>query len=149
VARALAADATWQAIVVDVGRVVGVGAEIHPPGVVPPPETWSAEAASSNSYSPSARVKREVTARDQHCIVPGCTGSPLPEEYDHIEPYDPAKPPGEQTIAGGIQILCKTHHQLKTHHGWRFARDPLTGVTTITTTTGTTIEVPPHRILTV
>jgi hypothetical protein len=143
VARELAKDATWQAVVVESGRVVGLGSKIHPPGVVPPPEDWLSETAHSHGYIPSDSVKAQVMARDQRCMVPGCTGSVRPLEYDHVEPFDPSKPADQQTVAANVEILCKAHHQLKTHHGWQFHRDSATGATTITTSDGTTITVPP------
>jgi hypothetical protein len=147
VARLLAADATWQALALDAGRIVGVGTAIHPPGAVPSPDQWPSEAARSNGYSPSSQVKQQVLVRDQHCVVPGCEAPPMAAEFDHIVPFDPSVPADQQSVAENLELACKLHHELKTHYGWTYDRDRDTGRTTITTPSGASVTAEPRRIL--
>ncbi|MDR1823825.1 MAG: HNH endonuclease [Bifidobacteriaceae bacterium] len=152
--RLLAQHATWQTLVTEAGRVIGLGDQAHPPPgegwgtgweggsgpAWPPPEEWPSETLSCDSYTPSPRLRQLIEIRDEECAVPGCDVPAARCELDHIQPFDSLKPAGGQTVAANLQPLCKSHHQLKTHHGWVFSRDSATGTTTVVTHDGTSVS---------
>ncbi len=100
----------------------------------------------SRSYRPSGRLAAYVAARDSTCRFPGCRVPAWRCYLDHIDPFDDRRPAVEQTTADNLQALCRYHHRLKTHGGWRVERDPLTGATTWTSPTGQVYICPPHRV---
>lgn len=71
-----------------------------------------------HSYQPSAALREIVTARDQTCTFPGCARSSTGADLDHRENFD-----GTNTTAENLHPLCRTHHRLKTHGGWRVTLD--------------------------
>ena len=92
----LLADAVVAALEVDDGEVLRVA---HLGRVIP------------------ARVRTALLERDRKCVVPGCsTDSGL--EIDHIRPIAA----GGRTELANLCRLCRHHHYLKTHHGWRISR---------------------------
>ncbi|MDR2565504.1 MAG: HNH endonuclease [Bifidobacteriaceae bacterium] len=133
IARQIAEDATWQALVEDAGRIIGLGDRVHPPGTIPRPGDWPANTLADNTYQAGPKLRALLEARDQGCCVPNCSAPPGRCETDHRVPFDPARPANTQTTGANTQLLCKAHHQLKTHHGWRHQHDPNTGQATITT----------------
>lgn len=112
-ARAVAQDGTWRALLVDgAGQVTGRG------GV---------------SYRPGADLTGTVLARDTTCRFPGC-GVPAQRcDLDHVTPFTLARPASEQTVPDNLQALCRHHHRLKTHGGWTVNRDAEKGSTAWTT----------------
>jgi hypothetical protein len=93
-ARALAADGTWRAWIADAsGTVVATG---------------------TRGYAPSAAVARLVRAREPHCRMPGCRHPATRCDLDHTTAY----PHGPTTVAN-LGPLCRRHHLLKTHAGWK------------------------------
>ncbi|MCB0915042.1 MAG: DUF222 domain-containing protein [Actinobacteria bacterium] len=95
VARQLAADGRWRLWVTDSGS-----------GVV--------TSVGSRTYVPSAALARLIRAREPHCRMPGCSRQAVNCDLDHTEPY-----PHGPTAASNLGPLCRTHHNLKTHHGYR------------------------------
>ena len=77
--------------------------------------------AGRHTYRPTDRLRELVTARDQTCTFPGCARPASDADLDHRTNFD-----GGNTTAGNLHTLCRTHHRLKTHGGWRVS----------TTTTG-------------
>jgi hypothetical protein len=161
VGRKIAGDATWRALFTDpatgrpvwaskkafkAGLVLMAEAGSGPPG--PPvnpwgePGEWPIETAANDSYRPGVRLRRLLAVRQPRCANPGCHQPAYRCEVDHIDPFDPARPAPEQTILYNMQHLCKACHDLKTSHGWDYARDPNTGATTITTPHGHTRQIP-------
>ncbi len=64
-----------------------------------------------------AKVRTALVERDRACVVPGCSvDSDL--EIDHIKPVAA----GGRSELANLCRLCRFHHYLKTHHGWRIAR---------------------------
>jgi 5-methylcytosine-specific restriction endonuclease McrA len=64
-----------------------------------------------------AKVRTALVERDRCCVVPGCAvDSDL--EIDHIRPIAAGGP----TELANLCRLCRFHHYLKTHHGWRISR---------------------------
>ncbi len=125
-ARAIAQDGTWRALITDAhGQVV---------------------ARSASTYRPGADLTGTVTARDDTCRFPGCRAPAHRCDLDHISPYTPARPAGEQTTPENLHALCRHHHRLKTHTTWTVTRDPGTGTTTWTTPWGRTYRRDPEPI---
>ncbi|HEY0117278.1 MAG TPA: hypothetical protein VGC04_00685 [Cellulomonas sp.] len=109
-------------------------------------EDGTADVLASRSYRPSARLAAYVVARDSTCRFPGCRVPAWRCDLDHIESFDNRRPAVEQTTADNLQPLCRYHHRLKTHGGWRVERHPLTGATTWTSPIGQAYICPPHRV---
>ncbi|MCA1846003.1 MAG: HNH endonuclease [Actinobacteria bacterium] len=66
-----------------------------------------------------ARLRTALEARDPCCDVPGC---PVHEdlEIDHVIPFAEGGP----TILENLARLCRWHHYLKTHRGYRLEGGP-------------------------
>jgi hypothetical protein len=71
------------------------------------------------------RLRAQVEHRDHGCRFPWC-GRQGRFDLDHIDPYvppDDGGPPG-QTNTDNVARLCRFHHRVKTHGGWRYRREP-------------------------
>ncbi|HET7683154.1 MAG TPA: DUF222 domain-containing protein [Marmoricola sp.] len=75
-----------------------------------------------DEHDPPQWMRAIVSLRDRHCVFPGCARPAEDCDQDHIVPYDPNGPPG-QTAPDKLACLCRRHHLLKTHAGWRYHRD--------------------------
>ncbi len=78
-----------------------------------------------DEHEAPAHIKTRVDLRDHVCVFPYCTRRARLDR-DHIEPYldpDEGGPPG-QTSDLGLARLCRYHHRVKTHAGWRYRRLP-------------------------
>jgi hypothetical protein len=64
-------------------------------------------------------LKTALQLRDRCCVVPGC-GRTFGLEYDHIVEF--AK--GGPTTLDNLCRLCRPHHSLKTHKGYRIRGGP-------------------------
>lgn len=71
-------------------------------------------------YRPGNATVRRVFAMHQTCRFPGCRRSADQCDLDHLMPY--AK--GGSTTPGNLIPLCRHHHKLKTHGGWRVQPAP-------------------------
>ncbi len=76
----------------------------------------------SIGYRPGARLARWVRLRDRRCRFPGCRRPASTADLDHTIPW-----PRGATSEANLHALCRTHHRLKTHTGWRV--ETLTGHT--------------------
>jgi hypothetical protein len=96
VARELAADAKWRRFITDpiTGNLIDYGRQ---------------------SYEPPQDLKDFLIARDQTCRFPGCRQSARRSDIDHAQAWDD----GGKTSAENLGVLCRRHHQLKTHGGWK------------------------------
>jgi hypothetical protein len=96
VARALAADGRWRKFITDPvdGRLLDCGRE---------------------SYLPSQHLVDFLTARDRICRFPGCSQPARVSDIDHAQSWQE----GGETSAENLGFLCRRHHRLKTHGGWR------------------------------
>ena len=127
VARLIATDATWRAILTNpAGTVTAVG---------------------EKTYRPGAVLTRHVAARDRTCTFTGCSRPAAMCDIDHRIAYSTDRPAAEQTHIGNLHALCRFHHNLKTLHGWSPQFDPRTGVTTWTSPLGTRHERQPETPL--
>jgi hypothetical protein len=96
VARELAADGKWRKFITDptTGNLLDFGRE---------------------SYLPPQALRDFLLARDRTCRFPGCRRSGVKGEIDHAIPWEE----GGETSRSNLGLLCKRHHQLKTHGGWK------------------------------
>ena len=96
VARELAADGKWRKFITDptTGNLLDFGRE---------------------SYLPPQALRDFLLARDKTCRFPGCRRSGIKGEIDHAIPWEE----GGETSRRNLGLLCKRHHQLKTHGGWK------------------------------
>ena len=116
-ARRIAAEATWRPLLTSAstGELLG---------------------RSATTYRPPPALAGTVVDRDVTCTVPGCRVPAIRCDIDHLRPFDPDRPAGEQTCLSNLHALCRRHHRLKTSGRWRADRDPETGVTAWLTSTG-------------
>lgn len=110
------------------------------------PAGWPTEAAFSDSYQPSARLRLALAVRQPRCANPACRRQAAACEVDHVDEFDADQPAKEQTVLANLQHLSKGCHQLKTRFNWRYQRDAATGASTITTPLGFTHTIPPYRL---
>jgi hypothetical protein len=99
-ARALAGDAAWAALVTDArtGRLL----ELTP-----------------YRYRPGAALRALVIARDQTCAHPGCLRPAERCDLDHVRPFDHTHPEqGGTTTPEQLRPRCRRDHNLKTWSGW-------------------------------
>jgi hypothetical protein len=96
VARELASDAKWKRFITE-------------------PQTGNLLDFGRESYEPPQHLKDFLIARDRTCRFPGCRRSALLSDLDHAESWES----GGKTSPENIGALCRRHHRLKTHDGWR------------------------------
>jgi 5-methylcytosine-specific restriction endonuclease McrA len=97
-AQALAADAFLQAVVMDGQQIVSI---------------------SHLGRTINARLRTALEARDQTCVVPGCYVSHN-LQADHVH----AVIDGGPTELANLALLCRWHHNQKTHHGYQLTGPP-------------------------
>lgn len=81
---------------------------------------------STRSYQPTDVMREHLALRDQTCVFPHCTRTAHPvrqrgtgeysHDADHITPHES----GGETSTENLACLCRLHHLLKTHTGWRY-----------------------------
>jgi hypothetical protein len=96
VARKLAADGTWQRFVSDptTGNLLDFGRE---------------------KYIPPQELVDFLLARDRTCRFPGCRRSGQLADIDHAHSWES----GGETNPANLGLLCRRHHRMKTHGGWK------------------------------
>ena len=94
IARELAADGKWRAWITNTAGTIVT--------------------TSSRGYTPSAGLARLIRAREPYCRMPGCQRPATKCDLDHAVPW-----PQGRTTAENLGPLCRRHHNLKTHHGWK------------------------------
>ncbi len=70
-------------------------------------------------YRPSEQMRRLLGARDTHCRFPGCRVPLARCDLDHT--IDAAR--GGPTATDNLAHLCRSHHTLKHHSGWRVQQE--------------------------
>lgn len=88
----------------------------------------------ASTYRPSDKLKAFLTARDRVCGFPGCNFPARACDCDHVTVYRE----GGQTVAVNLGLLCRQHHNAKTHGRWQLTYDPLTNTKTWTSPLGRT-----------
>ena len=66
-------------------------------------------------YQPSVDLVNFINARDKTCRFPGCRRAAELSDIDHAVPWDE----GGETSPANLGALCRRHHRLKTHGGWK------------------------------
>jgi hypothetical protein len=96
VAREIAADAKWRRFITEplTGNLLDFGRE---------------------SYLPPQALKDFLIARDRRCRFPGCRRSAHLSDLDHAQSWET----GGETSLQNLGALCRRHHRLKTHGGWK------------------------------
>lgn len=96
VAREIAADARWKRFITEpiTGNLLDFGRE---------------------SYLPPQALKDFLIARDRRCRFPGCRRSAHLSDLDHAQSWET----GGETSLQNLGALCRRHHRLKTHGGWK------------------------------
>ncbi|MGJ0204669.1 HNH endonuclease [Leucobacter sp. gxy201] len=72
------------------------------------------------SRVPSADQKRKLQVRDAHCRWPGCRMPGFRCDIDHTV----AVQDGGETAMTNLGYLCRNHHLVKHHGGWRVVQLP-------------------------
>ena len=96
VARELATDAKWRRFITDpiTGNLLDYGRE---------------------SYEPPQHLVDFLIARDRTCRFPGCRQPAHRADIDHAVAWED----GGKTSVQNLGVLCRRHHLLKTHGGWK------------------------------
>jgi len=96
IARHLSSDAKWRKFVTDpgTGNLLSFGRE---------------------SYVPPQPLVDFLTARDRTCRFPGCSQPARVSDIDHAIPWEE----GGETSPENLGLLCRRHHRMKTHDGWK------------------------------
>lgn len=130
VAREVARDAEWRAVALDpaTGEVAARSARTY---------------RATDAYRPGAGLAALVVARDVTCTFKGCRTPAMRCDLDHITPFDPASPPGEQTEYDNLHALCRHHHRMKTMGLADPSRSAATGETRWALPTGHIVDRPP------
>lgn len=96
VARTLASDGKWKRFITD-------------------PQTGVLLDYGRQTYEPPQALVDFLIARDRTCRFPGCRRSALLSDLDHAQSWES----GGVTSLQNLGALCRRHHQLKTHGGWK------------------------------
>ena len=96
-ARLLAADAKWRRFITDplTGNLLDYG---------------------RTTYVPPQALVDFIVARDRRCRFPGCRQPARVCDIDHAIPWEE----GGETSKENLGLLCRRHHRMKTHGGWKF-----------------------------
>jgi len=96
VAREIAADAKWKRFITEplTGNLLDFGRE---------------------SYLPPQALRDFLIARDRRCRFPGCRRAAHLSDLDHAKSWES----GGETSLQNLGALCRRHHRLKTHGGWK------------------------------
>ncbi len=102
------------------------------------------------AYAPPESMAELVRLRDQRCVFPDCQNPARAADLDHITNHDPHADPdawnrcraetrgtgasdGDEAVPvpvtglthpDNLAPLCRHHHRVKTHSGWRYQRLP-------------------------
>lgn len=95
-ARTLASDSKWRRFITEptTGALLDFGRE---------------------SYEPPQPLVDFLLARDRTCRFPGCRAPAHLSDLDHAQSWES----GGTTSAQNLGALCRRHHRLKTHGGWK------------------------------
>jgi hypothetical protein len=96
IVRALAGEGKWRRFITD-------------------PDTGTLLDYGRDSYQPPQDLVDYLIARDRTCRFPGCRQSAARADIDHAEAWED----GGETSAANLGALCRRHHRMKTHGGWK------------------------------
>jgi hypothetical protein len=69
----------------------------------------------ADTYRPTASLRRYLAARDRHCQFPTCNRDARWCDIDHTFAWEE----GGKTTPDNLAHLCRGHHTLKHHGGWK------------------------------
>lgn len=95
-ARSLASDSRWRRFITE-------------------PTTGALLDFGRDSYEPPQPLVDFLLARDRTCRFPGCRAPAHLSDIDHAQSWES----GGRTSAQNLGALCRRHHRLKTHGGWK------------------------------
>uniref|UniRef100_UPI0005526E76 HNH endonuclease signature motif containing protein n=1 Tax=Haematomicrobium sanguinis TaxID=479106 RepID=UPI0005526E76 len=99
------------------------------------PNTGRPLALGRSSYRVDTQLREFLQLRSDTCQFPGCGVNARRTDADHIHEWDA----GGETNPENLQLLCRKHHNLKTHHGWEAkVLDPETNTVQWTSPLGNT-----------
>ncbi|HMU36898.1 MAG TPA: HNH endonuclease signature motif containing protein, partial [Marmoricola sp.] len=75
-----------------------------------------------DAHDPTDTLREQVIQRNAVCVFPGCNRDSRRCDLDHVTPYLPIDQGGgpRQTRSSNLAPLCRFHHRVKTHAGWRY-----------------------------
>ncbi|MFJ2759675.1 HNH endonuclease signature motif containing protein [Nocardioides sp. NPDC087217] len=77
-----------------------------------------AEDIEAAGYIPTVRQRRQAELLHHKCSFPYCEARAEHCDLDHRVAYRDGGP----TSSRNLTPLCRQHHRMKTHHGWRYHR---------------------------
>jgi len=101
IARELAADGKWRRFITDpiTGNLLDYGRD---------------------KYEPPQALVDFLMARDRICRFPGCRQPARVSDIDHAHAWEN----GGETSIENMGLLCRRHHRMKTHGGWKLESFP-------------------------
>ncbi|SDS06895.1 protein of unknown function [Agromyces flavus] len=84
------------------------------------PESGAALSYGRTTYRAGADLAGYVRVRDGGCRFPGCARRATTTDLDHTAAWAH----GGRTDADNLAHLCRAHHRLKHHTGWRMVHEP-------------------------
>ena len=101
IARELASDGRWRKFITDpsTGALLDVGRDM---------------------YIPPQYLVDFLSARDRRCRFPGCSQPARVCDIDHAISWEK----GGETNPSNLGLLCRRHHRMKTHGGWKLESNP-------------------------
>ncbi len=82
------------------------------------PETGTVLSVGRTRYRPPASLARLVRWRSDRCLAPGCAMAANRCDIDHSVPWEE----GGATAAWNLGPLCRGHHTMRHHGGWRITQ---------------------------
>jgi hypothetical protein len=105
--------------------------------VITDPATGRATAAGALTYRPTQDLRDRNAALHTVCQFPSCRQPVWRCDLDHRDEFDHQHPDrGGQTTPENTAPLCRRHHLIKHHGGWRVRIDPTRTVLEFTSPTG-------------
>jgi hypothetical protein len=71
----------------------------------------------TDRYAPTPALREQTVLTHPTCVFPRCTRPSRRCDLDHVIPF-----PDGVTDSTDLAPLCRGHHRLKTHGGWRYRR---------------------------
>ncbi len=97
----------------------------------------------ANTYRATAALRAWLVARDRHCTHPGCTRPAWVCDVDHATDFRD----GGKTTITDTRLLCRRHHNGKTHGGWQITDTQPDGSCVFISPTGRHYRHAPARLL--
>ncbi|MET0989680.1 MAG: DUF222 domain-containing protein [Glaciihabitans sp.] len=106
------------------------------------PDTGAVLSVGTKQYKVPAAMRMWLMFRDQTCRFPGCTMPARYCDFDHTLDWQF----GGETQVTNLIALCREHHNLKHHTGWRYTQDEDAIATWVSPSGRTMTTEPANRI---